>query len=164
MTLALRPATEADLDSISRIATAAFETGAITRHLFPSHLQHESIPRSDEIRLWRLARKTIKLQSKHSITVVAVDETLGGAVVGFSIWDISTSTKDAEQGSTTSQVPFTGLDTVAFGEMHQILERNTRQLFGPLGLRDMWRNYLFAILNSRLRKLTRPRRLGLPGC
>ncbi|UNI17688.1 hypothetical protein JDV02_004012 [Purpureocillium takamizusanense] len=142
MTLHARPATEADLAQIADIAAAAFhpDTDAISRHLFPPHLRPQGAlgDEEDPARSWRLIRKGMKLRAENTVLMVAVDDALGGKVVGFSLWDTPTD-GDEPRSAVSSQAPSPALDEAAFAEMHHALDQDVQKHFGQGGIKDVFR-------------------------
>ncbi len=143
MTLHARPATEADLAQIADIAAAAFhpDTDAISRHLFPAHLQDASgEEEEDPVRSWRLVRKGIKLRLENTVMMVVVDDELGGRVVGFSLWDTPAG-GDEPRSAVSAQAPSPLLDQAAFAELHHVLDADVREHFGVGGIKDVFREF-----------------------
>ncbi|KID85033.1 Acyl-CoA N-acyltransferase [Metarhizium guizhouense ARSEF 977] len=139
MTVQLRTATEADAEAIATLAADAFhpDTDTISRRLFPQHLQPANCAAGDALRLWRLARKSIKLTDKRINIIVAVDDDLRGQIVGFALWEIpAPNASDSEL--LPSAVSSPGLDESAFEEMQRILVNHVRKHFGDEGTSNMW--------------------------
>lgn len=150
MGLQLRPAVEADAAAIAALAAKAFhpDTDTISRRLFPAHLQPTEAQPGDTLRLWRQARKTIKLTDSRINMMVAVDEDLGGEIVGFSLWEVpARGASDDEVLPSTVYSP--GLDQKAFDEMQKILAGDIHKNFGDQGTNDMWRAYSLSYLVCR---------------
>jgi hypothetical protein len=136
----VRPATAADMEAIGTLATAAFtpDTDAISRRLFPAHLQPPDAPLGSAARQWRLARKTKKLQDERINIIVAVDDELGGEIVGFSLWEVPA--RNASDGPVLpSAVSSPGLDQAAFDEMQAAVGDDIRKHFGESGTDNLWR-------------------------
>ncbi|KAG8408380.1 hypothetical protein J3459_017852 [Metarhizium acridum] len=139
MTVHLRTATEADAEAIATLAADAFhpDTDTISRRLFPQHLQPANCPAGDTLRLWRLARKSIKLTDKRINMMIAVDDDLRGQIVGFALWEVpSQNASDSEL--LPSAVSSPGLDERAFDEMQSLLSNHVRKHFGDEGTNNMW--------------------------
>ena len=134
----IRLATEADIDAIAAIASSAFhpDTDAITRRLFPTHLQAANSTPASTAGAWRYARKTTKLTDPRiSITVAVGDDS---QVVGFSLWEIpARGTHGGAVLSSSVQCP--GLDQTAFDEMQQVLRDDVQKIFGDRGTDHVWR-------------------------
>lgn len=142
MGVQLRTAVEADAAGIATLAAKAFhpDTDAISRKLFPAHLQPTEVQSGDTVRLWRQARKTIKLADNRINMVVAVDDDLGGQIVGFSLWEVPVRAASDDE-VLPSAVYSPGLDQKAFDEMQKVLSGDIRRNFGDQGTNNMWRAF-----------------------
>lgn len=140
MAILLRPATEADLVDIVDVSTAAFPPSkdAITRHLFPPHLQDSNGIQAAAIRELRIARKGLRFQARHTTMIVAIDEALGDKIVGYSIWRTPFEEGDKEDAR-PPPVKLECFDRDAFAELIRILTEDERETFGENGTKDVWR-------------------------
>ncbi|KAF4987143.1 hypothetical protein FGRMN_10527 [Fusarium graminum] len=141
MTVSTAKASEKDLPAITRIATSAFhpDTDALSRRLFPPHLQPKDIPDGEAAYDWRAARKAASLASSESHLVVAIDDKKEGdeRIVGFSLWDAPPAT---ESESTPSQeIKCAALDKDAFNEMKRTVNQDAIDTFGEKGIAGIWR-------------------------
>lgn len=138
MAVRVRPATEADLADIVDVSMVAFDpsTDAITRHLFPPHLQAPESPDSEAMRQWSVARKSSRLGAKRSVMMVAVDDALGGKVVGYSMW--FAPAEGDEEELPPPRKAFAGMDQAAFAELRRIIIEDERETFGERGTKDVW--------------------------
>ncbi|KAJ6441235.1 GNAT family acetyltransferase [Purpureocillium lavendulum] len=145
MTLHIRPATEGDLAQIADVAVAAFhpDTDAISRRLFPPHLQPTATDADADAdgqgpaRRWRLVRKGMKLRADNTALMVVVDDALNGKVVGFSMWDTPAG-GDEMRSAVSSPAPSAALDEAAFEEMHHALDKDVQKHFGAGGIKDVF--------------------------
>ncbi|KAF5667168.1 gnat family protein [Fusarium heterosporum] len=141
MTIRLVEASEKDLPAIARIATSAFhpDTDALSRRLFPPHLQPKDIPDGEAAYDWRAARKASSLASSESHLVVAVDDEKEGdaRIVGFSLWDAPPVTESEYIPS--QEIKCAALDKDAFNEMKRIVNQDAIDTFGGKGIAGVWR-------------------------
>lgn len=144
MGLRQRLATTDDLPEIGRIVAAAFHpsTDAITRRLFPPHLESLDESIDDGARLWRQARKTASFDDERNVMTVVVDDALSGQVVGFSLWERPVMDGSEhidpvkkEPKSYTSKT----LDEAAFKEMKSVVNSEIERRLGEKGTSDKWR-------------------------
>ncbi|GFF38514.1 hypothetical protein IFM58399_05260 [Aspergillus lentulus] len=152
MALSIRPAREADLETIASIAAAAFNptTDAISRRLFPPDLQPTDMPAGEACRQWRAARKSASFHSDGTALMVAVDDALHGQIVGFALWDVPIPVPvPAGAGRCEPRQPqepepepaahaHAGLDQSALAEMRRILAEDARAHFGDEMKRNVW--------------------------
>ena len=138
MAITIRPATEADLPEVVHLSMAAFDpsTDAITRRLFPPHLQTAARPGSEAIKQWSIARKSARLHMERSVMMVTVDDALDGKVVGYSMW-FAPLQGDAEEMPRPKRT-FDGMDQAAFAELREIMMEDERETFGEKGSADVW--------------------------
>ncbi|RGP78320.1 gnat family [Fusarium longipes] len=140
MPIYLTKASEADLPAIARIATSAFhpDTDALSRRLFPPHLQPKDIPDGEAAYDWRLARKASSLASSESHLIVAIDDDKNAQdrIVGFALWDAPL----AEGGDSTPSKPIecAALDKEAFEEMKKTVNQDSEDTFGEKGIAGVW--------------------------
>lgn len=141
MTIRLVEAVEEDLPAIAGIATSAFHpsTDALSRRLFPPHLQPKNLPDGEAAYDWRAARKASSLASPESHLVVAVDDEKEGdeRIVGFSLWDAPPATED-EPGP-SQEIKCAALDKEAFNEMKKVVNQDAIDTFGERGIAGVWR-------------------------
>jgi len=139
MGLRTRLAAPADLAEITDIAVAAFhpDTDAITRHLFPPHPYLPDVVVEESVRAWREMRMAMKLRARDTTVVVAVDDAVGGKVVGFSMWDRPVK-GDKAPDSVTTNTPCPALDNDALAEVYHVLDGDIHKHFGVQGLNDMF--------------------------
>jgi hypothetical protein len=151
MSIYLTEASEADLPAISRIATSAFhpETDALSRRLFPPHLQPKDIPDGEAAYDWRLARKASSLASSESHLIVAVDadKNAEDRIVGFALWDAP----PAEGGDSGLSKPIecAALDKEAFEEMKKTVNGDATETFGEKGIDGIWRLCILPFLSNQ---------------
>ncbi|KAJ5383161.1 hypothetical protein N7517_001072 [Penicillium concentricum] len=133
----IRPAREADLTEIVELSMVAFDpsTDAITRNLFPPHLQTPERTDSEAIRHWSIARKSARLHAKRSVMMVAFDDVLGN-VVGYSMW--FAPVEGDEEELPRPKRTFAGMDQAAFAELREIIMEDEREIFGEKGASDVW--------------------------
>ncbi|KID85455.1 Acyl-CoA N-acyltransferase [Metarhizium guizhouense ARSEF 977] len=86
MSIRIRLAEKADIPAIIAVSMAAcaFDptTDAIRARLSPAHLQSTGGQSSKQ---WSMSRKSARLELRNSVIMVAVDDALGGGVVGYSM-------------------------------------------------------------------------------
>jgi hypothetical protein len=142
MTIRIVEAVEEDLPAIARIATSAFHpnTDALSRRLFPPHLQPKDLPDGEAAYDWRAARKASSLASSESHLVVAVDDEKEGdeRIVGFSLWDAPPATEG--EPSPGQEIRCAALDKEAFNEMKKIVNQDAIDTFGERGIAGVWRS------------------------
>jgi hypothetical protein len=143
MAVRIRPATEADIPEIVDVSMLSFDpnTDAISAHLFPAHLQSQD---NEAFAKWSIARKSARLHLKNSLVMVAVDDDLGGKIVGFSMWFIPMS-----EGSEGDEAPrpnptLDGIDLEALAELRQIMADDEHRTFGKDGSKRVWSELLRA--------------------
>ncbi|KAF5972974.1 integral membrane protein [Fusarium bulbicola] len=140
MTIRLIEASEEHLPAIARIATSAFHpnTDALSRRLFPPHLQPKDLPDGEAAYDWRFARKASSLASSESHLVVAIDEEEGkdDQVVGFSLWDAPPAT--GGDSGPSKEIQCTALDKEAYNEMKKIVNQDAADTFGDKGIAGVW--------------------------
>jgi hypothetical protein len=143
MSIYLTEASEADLPAIARIATSAFhpETDALSRRLFPRHLQPNNIPDGEAAYDWRLARKATSLVSSESHVIVAIDNDGNpeDRIVGFALWDAPSA--EGNDSSPSKPIECTALDKVAYEEMKKNVNQDAVDTFGEKGIAGVWRLY-----------------------
>lgn len=139
MSIHVREATEADIPAIARISNAAFhpDTDAISRGLFPSHLQPAENQDIGEAALpWRLARKSAGFKAFRglrdgSTAMVAVD---GEQVVGFSWWEAPEREGADEELEALKHwfpdPPPAGVDQAAFMELRRVVDGDAKVVIG----------------------------------
>lgn len=141
MSIYLTKASEADLPTIARIATSAFhpETDALSRRLFPRHLQPKDIPDGEAAYDWRLARKASSLASSESHLVIAVDKdkNVEDRIVGFALWDAPPA--EGGDSSPSKPVECDALDKSAFEEMKKTVNQDAIDTLGEKGIAGVWR-------------------------
>ncbi|KAJ5494540.1 hypothetical protein N7463_010627 [Penicillium fimorum] len=132
----IRPATDADLGEIVELSMLAFDpsTDAITRSLFPPHLQTPERPGSEAIREWSIARKSARLHAKRSVMMVAIDDV--GKVVGYSMW--FAPVEGNEEELPRPKRTFAGMDQAAFAELREVIMEDEQRMFGEKGAADVW--------------------------
>jgi hypothetical protein len=154
MTIRLIEASEEHLTAIARIATSAFHpnTDALSRRLFPPHLQPTDLPDGEAAYDWRFARKASSLTSSESHLVVAIDDEKGqeDQVVGFSLWDALPAIGGDSRPS--KEIQCTALDKEAYNEMKRTVNQDAVDTFGEQGIAGVWR--MFTTLLSPLQWLT----------
>ncbi|PKX91443.1 GNAT family N-acetyltransferase [Aspergillus novofumigatus IBT 16806] len=148
MAVSIRPAREADLETIANIAAAAFNptADAISRRLFPPDLQPTDMPAGEACRQWRAARKTSSFHSDGTALMVAIDDALQGQIVGFALWDVPVPAdaggcaprQPQEQEPEPAAQAHAGLDQSALAEMRRILAEDARAHFGDEMKRTVW--------------------------
>ncbi|KAG8668141.1 hypothetical protein FPOAC1_007513 [Fusarium poae] len=140
MSIYLTEASEADLPAIARIATSAFhpETDALSRRLFPRHLQPNNIPDGEAAYDWRLARKATSLVSSESHVIVAIDNDGNpeDRIVGFALWDAPSA--EGNDSSPSKPIECTALDKVAYEEMKKNVNQDAVDTFGEKGIAGVW--------------------------
>ncbi|KAF5596072.1 uncharacterized protein FSUBG_8982 [Fusarium subglutinans] len=140
MTIRLIEASEEHLPAIARIATSAFHpnTDALSRRLFPPHLQPKDLPDGEAAYDWRFARKASSLASSESHLVVAIDEEEGkdDQVVGFSLWDAPPAT--GGDSGPSKEIQCTALDREAYNEMKKTVNQDAADTFGDKGIAGVW--------------------------
>lgn len=150
MTIRLIEASEEHLPTIARIATSAFHpnTDALSRRLFPPHLQPTDLPDGEAAYDWRFARKASSLASSESHLVVAIDDEKAqdDQVVGFSLWDAPPAT--GGDSGPSKEIQCTALDKEAYNEMKKTVNQDAVDTFGEQGIAGVWRT--FPISLSRL--------------
>lgn len=82
-------------------------------------------------------RKAMKLRARDTAVVVAVDDALGGKVVGFSMWDRPIK-GDKSPDSVTTNTLCPALNNSALAEAYHVLNENIHKHFGEQGLNDMF--------------------------
>ncbi|KAM0354861.1 hypothetical protein ACHAPU_000691 [Fusarium lateritium] len=141
MTISIAEASERDLPAIARIATSAFhpDTDALSRRLFPPHLQPKDIPDGEAAYDWRAGRKASSLASSESHLVVAVDDAKEGdaRIVGFSLWDAPPAIESEPVPS--KEIKCAALDKDAFNEMKKTVNKDAVDTFGEKGIAGIWR-------------------------
>lgn len=138
MSLRIRFAEPGDVESIAHVAAAAFspETDALGKNLFPARLKPDGIDAALTSIPWRVQRKRWWQQAQHGVMMVAVDDALGGQVVGFSLWE-----KPAVPGRTTPVEPNAtcpGFDEEEYKYLKATTNEAHEKMFGPAGLSTMW--------------------------
>lgn len=150
MTIRLIEASEEHLPAIARIATSAFHpnTDALSRRLFPPHLQPTDLTDGEAAYDWRFARKASSLASPESHLVVAIDDEKAhdDQVVGFSLWDAPPAT--GGDSGPSKEIQCTALDKKAYNEMKKTVNQDAVDTFGEQGIAGVWRT--FPISLSRL--------------
>ncbi|KAF5722310.1 integral membrane protein [Fusarium mundagurra] len=140
MTIHLIEASEEHLPAIARIATSAFHpnTDALSRRLFPPHLQPTGVPDGEAAYDWRFARKASSLASSESHVVVAIDDEKGqdDQVVGFSLWDAPPAT--GGDSGPSKEIQGTALDKEAYNEMKKTVNQDAVDTFGGQGIAGVW--------------------------
>ncbi|CAG7557578.1 unnamed protein product [Fusarium equiseti] len=141
MPIQLIKATEEDLPAIARIATSAFHpsTDALSRCLFPPHLQPKDIPDGEAAYDWRAARKASSLASPESHLIVAVDDDKDSKdrIVGFALWDAPPA--DGDDSAPSKPIECAALDKEAFEEMKKTVNQDAVDTFGEKGIAGVWR-------------------------
>jgi ribosomal protein S18 acetylase RimI-like enzyme len=140
MAIHLRPATEADLASLANVALAAFDpaTDAIARRLFPSHLQPPGAAPGEAHRNWTIMRKSARLRMASSAVVVAVDDALGGEIVGYACWFVPLTDGSDEPPPAPPRKTVAGTDPAALVELRKTIMADEYATFGAKGSRDVW--------------------------
>ncbi|CVK97724.1 uncharacterized protein FMAN_11718 [Fusarium mangiferae] len=140
MTIRLIEASEEHLPTIARIATSAFHpnTDALSRRLFPPHLQPTDLPDGEAAYDWRFARKASSLASSESHLVVAIDDEKVGddQVVGFSLWDAPPTT--GGDSGPSKEIQCTALDKEAYNEMKKTVNQDAVDTLGEQGIAGVW--------------------------
>jgi hypothetical protein len=143
MTIRLIEASEEHLPAIARIATSAFnpDTDALSRRLFPLHLQPKDLPDGEAAYDWRFARKASSLASSESHLVVAVDDEKGpdDHIVGFSLWDAPPAS--GGDSAPSREIQCAALDKEAFNEMKKTVNQDAVDNFGEKGINGVWRTF-----------------------
>lgn len=150
MPLTIRPATSSDIPAIARISVAAFHpsTDAVTRNLFPTHLQPTDQPDDYAHYAWRVYRKSARVDKPGSIMLVVVDDALPPAdeVVGFAIWDIpgrqglpSSGTSNYSADPEFLAVAKASMDESAFDSLRASVGSAAKDVFGEAGYGHVWR-------------------------
>lgn len=143
MPILLVKATEEDLPAIARIATSAFHpsTDALSRRLFPPHLQPKNIPDGEAAYDWRAARKASSLASSESHLVVAIDDEKPheDRLVGFALWDAPPA--DGDDSAPSKPIDCDALDQQAFEEMKKTVNQDAVDTFGEKGIAGVWRSF-----------------------
>ncbi|KAM0412985.1 hypothetical protein ACHAPD_008047 [Fusarium lateritium] len=150
MSIYLTVASEEDLPAIAHIATSAFhpETDALSRRLFPRHLQPTYIPDGEAAYDWRLARKTSSLASPESHVIVAVDKDKNAEdrIVGFALWDAPPA--EGNESGPGKPIECAALDKAAFEEMKKTVNQDAVDTFGEKGIAGVWRLYCFLVIRD----------------
>ncbi|KAF6525274.1 hypothetical protein HZS61_011069 [Fusarium oxysporum f. sp. conglutinans] len=124
----------------SRIATSAFHpnTDALSRRLFPPHLQPKDLPDGEAAYDWRFARKASSLASPDSHLVVAIDDEKGPdeKVVGFSLWDAPPAS--GGDSAPSQEIQCAALDKEAYNEMKKTVNQDAADTFGEQGIAGVW--------------------------
>ncbi|KAF5706467.1 integral membrane protein [Fusarium globosum] len=140
MTIRLIEASEEHLPAIARIATSAFHpnTDALSRRLFPPHLQPIDLPDGEAAYDWRFARKASSLASPESHLAVAIDDEKvhDDQVVGFSLWDAPPAT-GGDPGP-SKEIKCTAFDKEAYNEMKKTVNQDAVDTFGEQGIAGVW--------------------------
>ncbi|KAK2123920.1 hypothetical protein NOF04DRAFT_1405862 [Fusarium oxysporum II5] len=140
MTIRLIEALEEHLPDIARIATSAFHpnTDALSRRLFPPHLQPRDLPDGEAAYDWRFARKASSLASPESHLVVAIDDEKGPdeKVVGFSLWDAPPAS--GGDSAPSQEIQCAALDKEAYNEMKKTVNQDAADTFGEQGIAGVW--------------------------
>ncbi|KAI1067930.1 hypothetical protein LB506_013014 [Fusarium annulatum] len=140
MTIRLIEASEEHLPAIARIATSAFHpnTDALSRRLFPPHLQPIDLPDGEAAYDWRFARKASSLASPESHLAVAIDDEKvhDDQVVGFSLWDAPPAT--GGDSGPSKEILCTALDKEAYNEMKKTVNQDAVDTFGEQGIAGVW--------------------------
>ncbi|RBA14175.1 hypothetical protein FPRO05_02967 [Fusarium proliferatum] len=140
MTIRLIEASEEHLPAIARIATSAFHpnTDALSRRLFPPHLQPIDLPDGEAAYDWRFARKASSLASPESHLAVAIDDEKvhDDQVVGFSLWDAPPAT--GGDSGPSKEIRCTALDKEAYNEMKKTVNQDAVDTFGEQGIAGVW--------------------------
>ncbi|KAG5789732.1 hypothetical protein H9Q69_011207 [Fusarium xylarioides] len=140
MTIRLVEASEEHLPAIARIATSAFHpnTDALSRRLFPPHLQPKDLPDGEAAYGWRFARKSSSLASSESHLVVAIDDEKGqdDLVIGFSLWDAPPAT--GGDSGPSKEIQCTSLDKEAYNEMKKTVNQDAVETLGEQGIAGVW--------------------------
>ncbi|KAL6914966.1 hypothetical protein FSST1_012726 [Fusarium sambucinum] len=140
MSIYLTEASEADLPAIARIATSAFhpDTDALSRRLFPRHLQPKDIPDGEAAYDWRLARKASSLSSPESHVIIAVDKDKNeeDRIVGFALWDAPPA--EGDESGPSKPIECAALDKAAFEEMKKTVNQDAIDTFGEKGIAGVW--------------------------
>ncbi|KAJ5827476.1 GNAT family acetyltransferase [Penicillium robsamsonii] len=111
-------------------------TDAITRNLFPPHLQIPERSGSEAIRQWSIARKSARLHAKGFVMMVAVGNVLDGKAVGYSMW--FAPVEGDEEELPRPKRTFAGMDQAAFAELREIIMEDEQRIFGEKGAADGW--------------------------
>ncbi|KAF4448605.1 hypothetical protein F53441_8024 [Fusarium austroafricanum] len=157
MTIRLEKASEEHLPAISRIATSAFhpDTDALSRRLFPPHLQPKIVPDGEAAYEWRTARKASSLGSPDSHLIVAIDDEkeLKDQIVGFSLWDAEPAA--GSESGPNKEIQCAALDKEAFKQMKATVNQDAVETFGEKGIAGVWRVFsshfvAFILLTWRL--------------
>ncbi|KAF5694036.1 gnat family protein [Fusarium denticulatum] len=140
MTIRLIEASKEHLPAIARIATSAFHpsTDALSRRLFPPHLQPTDLPDGEAAYDWRFARKASSLGSSESHLVVAVDDEKRqyDQIVGFSLWDAPPAT--GGDSGPSKEIQCAALDKEAYNEMKKTVNQDSVDTFGEQGIAGVW--------------------------
>ncbi|KAJ4012432.1 hypothetical protein NW752_008122 [Fusarium irregulare] len=140
MPIQLLKASEQDLPAIARIATSAFHpsTDALSRRLFPPHLQPKNIADGEAAYDWRAARKASSLASSESHLVVAVDDDKvpEDRIVGFALWDAPPA--DGDDSGPSKPIDCDALDKQAFEQMKKTVNQDAVDTFGKKGIAGVW--------------------------
>lgn len=143
MPIQLLKASEQDLPAIARIATSAFHpsTDALSRRLFPPHLQPKNIADGEAAYDWRAARKASSLASSESHLVVAVDDDKvpEDRIVGFALWDAPSA--DGDDSGPSKPIDCDALDKQAFEQMKKTVNQDAVDTFGKKGIAGVWRSF-----------------------
>ncbi len=150
MPLTIRQATLSDIPAIARISVAAFHPSkdAVSRNLFPTHLQPTDQPDGYGHYVWRVYRKSSRLDNAGSVMLVVADDALPAAdeVVGFAVWDIpGRHTLPSSAGSNNSVDPEllavakASMDDSAFESLRRSVASAASDVFGEAGYGNAWR-------------------------
>ena len=144
MMIITRPATEADLDAISRVSNSAFDpdTHPVTSHTFPRHLRPAVSGEPKESTLWKLEMKTAALSNSRSIVTVAVDKN-SDRIVGVSVWSKpaildDSSSNQPRRTADTNSTSYASFDSDAMGELRTAIQHAIATSLGDQGFLDVW--------------------------
>lgn len=139
MPVHLRPATELDVAAMADISTKAFhpDVDAVSRMLFPVHLQPAGTTSTQNIKQWAVVRKSRRLSAKRTVMMVAVDDGLNNRAIGYALW-----IRPAQEGDDEEPLPppidFPGMDKVALAQARDIMMKEETDTFGDKGSGHVW--------------------------
>lgn len=141
MSVRIRPAIDEDIPHIVDVSMAAFDpkTDIMSARLFPALLETSDTKSFKE---WSIARKSARLDMENSLVMVAVDDALGGKVVGYSMWFVPLPEGSEEKEPPRPKVAFDGIDRAALMELRRIMEDDACQTFGEHGAKDVWSKFV----------------------
>ena len=136
--ITIRLATEADLPEIVEVAVGAFDpkTDAMSRNLFPKHLQTPDQHPEKDWRDWIMGRKLGRMNMPRAVVMVGVED--NGKIVGYTVWFRPLAEGEVDEKPPPPTTKWPGFNYDAWGILRGSMFKDEEDTFGEKGARDVW--------------------------